>query len=247
MTGVPHLSIIVPAYNEHARIAETLRDLSRALDALPTPWEIRVVDDGSTDDTVGIVRRAMNRDERIVLQEEPHRGKGGAVRSGMLAARGDLRFMCDADLSMPPREIARFIDAVPATSDVAIGSRELPGAVRVAEPTHRHWMGRGFNWLVRATTLPGIHDTQCGFKMFSAAAAEAIFPQVTTDGWAFDIEVLAIARHLGLRVREIPVEWHYGAVSRVSPVRDALGMTRELWAIRRRMRNRPPGTPSARL
>lgn len=242
MTSVPLLSVIVPAYNERARIGTTLRELSKALAALAPEWEIRVVDDGSTDDTAALVARACAEDPRIVIQREPHRGKGGAVRSGMLAARGDLRFMCDADLSMPPQEIRRFIEAVPTTADVAIASRELPGAVRIAEPWHRHWMGRGFNWLVRATTLPGIHDTQCGFKMFSAAAAVEIFPRVTTDGWAFDIEALALARHLGLRVREIPVEWHYGAVSRVSPVRDAVGMTRELWAIRRRMRSIPRGT-----
>jgi len=243
MTSAPLLSVVVPAYNERARIDAALRDLSSALATLVPSWEIRVVDDGSTDDTATLAERASARNPHIVVQREPHRGKGGAVRAGMLAARGGLRFMCDADLSMPPREIKHFIEAVPATADVAIASRELPGAVRIAEPTYRHWMGRGFNWLVRATTLPGIHDTQCGFKMFSAAAVEAVFPHVTTDGWAFDIEVLALARQLGLRVREIPVEWHYGAVSRVSPVRDALGMTKELWAIRRRLRARRPGAP----
>jgi dolichyl-phosphate beta-glucosyltransferase len=243
MTSVPFLSVIVPAYNERARIGATLRDLSKALAGLAPSWEIRVVDDGSSDDTAAIVERAAATDGRIVLQREPHRGKGAAVRAGMLASTGTLRFMCDADLSMPPREIQRFIDAVPATSDVAIASRELPGAVRIGEPHLRHWMGRGFNWLVRTTTLPGIQDTQCGFKMFSASAAEAIFPRVTTDGWAFDIEVLGLARQLGLRVLEIPVEWHYGAVSRVSPVRDTVRMTRELWAIRRRLRSKPLGIP----
>jgi dolichyl-phosphate beta-glucosyltransferase len=236
------LSVIVPAYNERARVAGTLRALGHALADLAVSFEIRVVDDGSSDETAAIVERAAETDGRIVLQQESHRGKGAAVRAGMLASAGELRFMCDADLSMPPREIRRFIDAVPSAGDVAIASRELPGAVRIGEPHLRHWMGRGFNWLVRTTTLSGLQDTQCGFKMFSASAAEAIFTRVTTDGWAFDIEVLGIARQLDLRVIEIPVEWHYGVVSRVSPVRDTIGMTKELLAIRRRLRLQSRGT-----
>ncbi len=241
MTSVPFLSVIVPAYNEHARIGETLRELKHVLGASGVSWEVRVVNDGSTDDTADIVAEAAGDSGHVVLQNEPHGGKGAAVKAGMLASQADLRFMCDADLSMPPREIRRFIEAVPDRCDIAIASRELPGSIRIDEPPYRHWMGRGFNWLVRLTTLPGISDTQCGFKMFSAAAAEAVFPHVTTDGWAFDIEVLGLARQMGLRVLEIPVEWHYGAVSRVSPVRDTVGMTRELWAIRRRLRSNHHG------
>jgi hypothetical protein len=155
----------------------------------------------------------------------------------MLAAGGELRFMCDADLSMRPIQIPRFVGCVPATCDIAIGSREVSGAHRIGEPVHRHVMGRGFNWLVRATTLSGIRDTQCGFKLFSARAAQAVFPLVQASGWAFDIEVLALARALGLRIQEVPVDWYYGPVSRVSLLRDTVGMTRELLAIRRRTRS----------
>jgi dolichyl-phosphate beta-glucosyltransferase len=167
-----------------------------------------------------------------VLQREPHGGKGAAVRAGMLAAAGELRFMCDADLSMPVRELPRFLDVVPRACDIAIGSREGAGARRVGEPAHRHVIGRGFNALVRSLAIPSINDTQCGFKLFTAGAAAAVFPHVTIDGWAFDVEMLWIATRRGLRIREIPIEWHYRDYSRVSPLRDAVVMLRDVVKIR---------------
>lgn len=233
MSSVIRLSIVIPAMNEAERIGESLRALQDGLPASAAPWEIRVVDDGSTDETPKIVSELAARDPRIVLQREPHRGKGGALRAGLLAARGELRFMCDADLSMPVSELPRFIAAVPSQCDLAIGSREGEGARRVGEPEHRHAMGRVFNLLVRLSGLSGIQDTQCGFKMFSARAAEAIVPRLTLDGWAIDIEMLVIATKQGLRVREIPIEWHYRERSRVSPVRDSLRMSRDVLRIRR--------------
>jgi dolichyl-phosphate beta-glucosyltransferase len=232
MTTAPALSIVIPAFNESRRINLTLNELQEALPSLGLTWEIRVVDDGSTDDTRAIVAAVAAREPRVVLQAEPHRGKGGTVRSGLLAARGERRFMCDADLSMPVHELPRFIDAVPARADVAIGSREGAGARRVGEPAHRHWMGRVFNSLVRAGTVMGISDTQCGFKMFSARAVESIFPQVTIDGWAFDIEVLTIARRHGLRIIELPIEWHYRELSRISLARDSVHMARDVFRVR---------------
>jgi len=232
MTGPMRLSVVIPAMNEAERIGESLRTLQAELPASAAPWEIRVVDDGSTDTTPSIVRDAAVKDPRIVLQREPHRGKGGALRAGLLAARGELRFMCDADLSMPVAELPRFIAAVPTTCDLAIGSREGTGAKRVGEPEHRHAMGRVFNAIVRLSGLSGIQDTQCGFKMFSARAAETIVPRLTLDGWAIDIEMLVIAARHGLRVREIPIEWHYREQSRVSPLRDSLRMTRDVLKIR---------------
>jgi glycosyltransferase involved in cell wall biosynthesis len=191
-----------------------------------------VVDDGSTDATASIVEIAVRADDRIVLQREPHRGKGAAIRAGLLAARGEQVLMCDADLSMPVRELPRFIALVPAQCDIAIGSREGLGARRVGEPLHRHWMGRLFNALVRLGTLGGISDTQCGFKMFSRPAVERIFPLTTIDGWAFDIEVLSIARRQGLRIVEVPIEWHYREHSRVSLVRDSFRMARDVLRVR---------------
>jgi dolichyl-phosphate beta-glucosyltransferase len=202
--------------------------------ALVSSCEIRVVDDGSADDTAAIVEQLAAVDPRVVLQREPHRGKGAAVRAGMLASGGALRFMCDADLSMPVRELARFLEAVPARADVAIGSREGAGARRVGEPAYRHVLGRLFNGAIKRIVFTGIDDTQCGFKLFTAEAARSIFSRTTIDGWAFDVEALYLARLQGLRIEEIPIEWHYGDDSRVSPLVDPLRMLRDVWAIRRR-------------
>lgn len=232
MTSAVHLSVVIPAFNEAARIARTLEELRATLPSLSSAWEIRVVDDGSIDDTARIVENAARDDGRVVIQREPHRGKGGAVRYGLLQAAGALRFMCDADLSMPVVEIARFLALVPSECDIAIGSREGEGARRVGEPQHRHVMGRAFNGLVRAAVLPGLNDTQCGFKMFTARAVEATFPLTTIDGWAFDIEVLHIARKKGLAIREVPIPWHYAERSQVSALCDSLRMARDVMKIR---------------
>jgi glycosyltransferase involved in cell wall biosynthesis len=226
------LSIVIPAMNEAERIGASLATLQAELPASAGRWEIRVVDDGSTDETAKIVEQAAARDPRIVLQREPHRGKGGALRAGLIAARGARRFMCDADLSMPISELPRFLAVVPSECDVAIGSREGAGAKRVGEPGHRHAMGRVFNLLVRASGLSGIQDTQCGFKMFTSRAVETIVPRLTLDGWAIDIEMLVIATRHRLRVRELPIEWHYRERSRVSPLRDSLRMSRDVLKIR---------------
>jgi dolichyl-phosphate beta-glucosyltransferase len=226
------LSIVIPAYNEGARIGRTLDSLRAYLPGLGLAWQIVVADDGSMDDTAAVVERAAADDPRIVLQREPHRGKGGTVRAGMLAARGELRLMCDADMSMPVHELPRFLELVPSRYDIVIGSREGAGARRIGEPAHRHGMGRMFNGLVRRMAVPGIQDTQCGFKIFTRAAAEAVFPRVTIEGWAFDIEVLVIARRLGFSIHELPIEWHYRAQSQVSPLRDSLLMAWDVLKIR---------------
>jgi dolichyl-phosphate beta-glucosyltransferase len=226
------LSIVIPAYNEAARIGQTLAVLEAHLESGSLDWEIRVVDDGSNDDTATTVERLAGGNPRVVVQREPHRGKGGTVRAGMLTARADLRFMCDADLSMPVHELDRFLALVPSQFDIVIGSREGVGAQRVGEPGYRHRMGRIFNSLVRQAAVPGINDTQCGFKMFTGAAADAVFSRVTIEGWAFDIEALVVARHLGLRVHELPIEWHYREQSQVSPIRDSFLMARDVMKIR---------------
>lgn len=227
------LSIVVPAFNEAARIGETVEALRTRVPALVSACEIRVVDDGSEDETAAIVERIARQDPRVVLQREPHRGKGSAVKAGMLAASGDLRFMCDADLSMPIEQLPRFLAAVPSRFDIAIGSREGAGARRVGEPPYRHLLGRVFNSAVNRAILPGIDDTQCGFKLFTAHAANLIFPHATIEGWAFDVEVLYIARRRALRVLELPIEWHYRELSRVSPIRDPFRMMRDVWTIRK--------------
>jgi dolichyl-phosphate beta-glucosyltransferase len=233
---LPGVSIVVPAYNEEARLTGTLEKLSSFLAQRADSWEVRVVDDGSTDGTSAIVERAAAANAGIVLQREPHRGKGGAVKAGLLAARMPFRFICDADLSMPVEELPRFLPPLLNAFDVAIGSREGHGARRIGEPLARHLAGRAFNYAVQRLTVPGIEDTQCGFKMFTAEAVDAIFPFVTVDGWAFDIEVLCIARAKGLRIVEVPIEWHYRRESQLNLVRDGVAMFSELLRIRRRAR-----------
>jgi dolichyl-phosphate beta-glucosyltransferase len=234
MASAPGVSIVIPAYNEEARLDSTLQALTTYLDRQPWDWEVRVVDDGSLDATCQVAERRASTTPRIVLQREPHRGKGGAVKAGLLEASAQYRFICDADLSMPVSELPRFLPPALTSFDVAIGTREGHGARRIGEPLIRHVAGRMFNYAVQQLTVPGIEDTQCGFKMFTDAAVNAIFPLVTVDGWAFDIEVLCIARAKGLRIVEVPIEWHYRRESQVSLLRDGVGMMREMLRIRAR-------------
>jgi glycosyltransferase involved in cell wall biosynthesis len=235
MPPVPiSVSIVIPAYNEAARIGSTLQTLCEHLQQRPWDWEIRVVDDGSTDGTATIADRFAADEPRLVVQREPHRGKGGAVKAGLLSARGWYRFMCDADLSMPISELKSFLPPLLDNYDVAIGTREGAAARRVGEPRSRHLVGRMFNLFVQRLVLPGIEDSQCGFKMFTARAVQAILPHTTVDGWAFDVEMLAIARAQGLRIVEVPIEWHYRSESRLSVTRDGVRMLREILAIRSR-------------
>ena len=230
----PGLSVVIPAFNEEARLGETLDELTTFLQRQPWDWEIRVVDDGSSDGTCGIVEAYRQKNPRVVLQREPHRGKGGAVKAGLLSATRAYRFICDADLSMPVSELPRFLPTASNPFDIAIGSREGVGARRVGEPLTRHVAGRVFNYAVQRLMVPGINDTQCGFKLFTATAVETIFPRVTVDGWAFDIEVLTIARAWGLKVIEVPIEWHYRRASQLSLIRDGARMFLELLRIRAR-------------
>ncbi|MBM3817477.1 MAG: glycosyltransferase family 2 protein [Acidimicrobiia bacterium] len=226
------LSVVIPAFNEGTRIAESVLALQSRLAAVADTWEILVVDDGSTDDTARIVEQIGEADPRVVLRREPHRGKGGAVRHGLMAARGQLRFMCDADLSMPVFELPRFLDEVPGRCDIAIATREGTTARRIDEPWIRHFIGRLFNRVVRTVALAAVNDTQCGFKLFSAVAVERIVPWLMIEGWAFDVEVLFVARLRGLRVHEVPIEWRFQQRSRVRPLRDGLLMLRDVARIR---------------
>lgn len=226
------VSVVIPAFNEANRLGLTLEIVAAFLRKQAWDSEIRVVDDGSSDDTLGVARRFVASGTRLVVQEEPHRGKGGAVKAGLMAATADFRFICDADLSMPIAELVRFLPPQAPAFDVAIGSREGVRARRIGEPVYRHLMGRVFNYGVQRLVLPGIEDSQCGFKMFTAAAVRSIFPKVSVDGWAFDVEVLAVARAQGLRIVEVPIEWHYRAESRLNMLSDGWAMLNELLKIR---------------
>ncbi len=228
----PFLALIIPAYNEEARLPASLEKAVAWLGHQEFAWEIRVVDDGSGDGTCGVVEEVSRREPRVLLQREPHRGKGGAVRAGMLQSKASLRFLCDADFSMPVEHVQRFLPGNVAPYDVAIASREVAGARRVGEPEHRHLMGRVFNALVRGLLVSGFQDTQCGFKCFTGDAAEVLFRQQTLDGWAFDVEILFLARRRGMQIVEVPIDWHYMDRSQVHPVRDTARMIEELLRIR---------------
>jgi dolichyl-phosphate beta-glucosyltransferase len=230
------LSVVVPAYNEAARLDASLDALRVGLGAQPRSWEILVVDDGSVDSTAQIAEAFAKTEPRVRVHRRPHLGKGAAVKAGLLAARGAHCFMCDADLSMPVSELVKFFDPKIGDYDVAIGTREGFAARRIGEPQHRHVMGRLFNAVVQRAALPGIEDSQCGFKMFTRAAVQSVFPLVSVDGWAFDLEVLLIARAQRLRVVQVPIEWHYRPQSRVRLLRDGIGMLRELFRLRGRAR-----------
>jgi glycosyltransferase involved in cell wall biosynthesis len=167
----------------------------------------------------------------LKVLQETERGKGNAVRRGILEASGEYRFICDADLSMPIEEVDKFLPPMLDDFDLAIASREAPGAVRYNEPTYRHWGGRAINLAIRILILPGLNDTQCGFKCFRAEVAEDLFHQQTLTGWSFDIELLYLARRKKLRIKEIPIQWYFDADSKVNALRDALRMIGDIFRI----------------
>ena len=230
----PFLSIIIPAYNEAVRILPTLHQVTEYLAKQQYSWEVIVADDGSTDKTGDLVSTFIREVAGVTLLSLPHRGKGGAVRAGMLQAQGEYRFLCDADLSMPIEQIERFLPPQLDGFEIALGSREVFGARRIDEPSRRHIMGRIFNWLVRALAVRGIGDTQCGFKCFQREAVEVLFSRQETNGFAFDIEVLFLAQKMEMRLVEVPIDWYHMSQSKVRPMRDAFAMTKDILGVRRR-------------
>jgi len=230
------LSIVIPAHNEEHRLLPTLGRIAAFLNAQPYKSEVLVVENGSSDRTFEVASEFARTWDRLRVVREARRGKGLAVRSGMRQAAGQYRFLCDADLSMPIEELAFFLPPKQADFDVAIATRESPQA-RVIEPLRRRMVGRVFNRLVRLLVLRGIRDTQCGFKCFTARAAEIIFPRQRLEGLTFDVEALYIARRHGLRIVEVPITWRYDADSRVRMGSDSLRMAMDLLTIRRNARN----------
>jgi dolichyl-phosphate beta-glucosyltransferase len=228
----PFLSIIIPAHNEEHRLPGSLDKIVAFLGRQDYQAEVIVVENASQDNTAGVVKEFMVRYPFISLIEEKRRGKGLAVKRGILAGRGQYLFICDADLSMPIEEVAKFLPPQLQDYDVAIASREVEGARRYGEPAYRHLMGRVFNFLVRLLAVPGFQDTQCGFKCFRREVAHDIFPYQTMGGWGFDVEVLFIARKRGYRIVEVPINWYYSPSSRISPIKDTFSMLRELLKVR---------------
>jgi glycosyltransferase involved in cell wall biosynthesis len=229
--STPFLSIIIPAHNEETRLPRSLGQVFAFLEKQSYASEVIVVENGSTDNTLDAARRLASRNSSLTVIHEEHSGKGNAVRKGILSAQGEYRFICDADLSMPIEEIAKFLPPLLEDFDLAIGSREARGAVRYDEPPYRHWGGRAVNLVIRMLILPGLHDTQCGFKCFRADTTLPLFQQQTLTGWSFDIELLYLARRKKLCTREIPIHWYYDADSKVNAMRDALRMLSDIFRI----------------
>ena len=235
----PELSIVIPAYNEAARIDVTL---ARVLACVATQgWdaEVLVVDDGSTDETSTIVERWMRgpglANGRLHLIQNPgNRGKGYSVRNGLLQAAGDIVMFTDADLSAPMEEAERLLSAIHDGAEVAIASRWLDRQRQtIQQPLYRQIFGRCFNWITRRVMNLPFHDTQCGFKAFRREAAQIIFRLQTIERWGFDPEILFIARKLKYTIREVPVTWGHDERSRLSYLKDGMKMLEEMAVVRR--------------
>ena len=231
MSG-PFLSIILPAHNEAQRLPPSLEKIKAFIQTQDYSIEVLVVENGSADETLAVARSYQKDFPGLQVFHEDQRGKGLAIRRGMLEATGEYRFLCDVDLSMPIEQVNRFLPQALGAVDIAIGSREVPGAKRYDEPPYRHLIGRGFNTMVRWLVLPGLQDTQCGFKCFRGEVAERVFKLQVMQGMSFDAEVLFIARKLGYHVREVAIDWYYNPDSRVRLLQDSMQMALDLIKIR---------------
>ena len=238
-----NLSIIIPAYNEEVRLPATIEEACHYLETLDLDWELLIADDGSTDRTGDLARQAAEERERVCHIQLRHGGKAQAVRAGIKAAEGDVVIFTDADLATPIHYVGEAYRLLSGEWDVVIGSREGIGAERQGEPIHRHWMGRLYNYVVQAVLLPGIKDTQCGFKGFRRAVAEDIFTSsvLYPDGGrevtgplvtGFDVELLFIARKRGYSICELPIIWKHVSGSKVRPGIDGLLMLRDVLNVR---------------
>ena len=213
-TAAPSLSVIIPVYNEEARLPDALDEVTAYLDAHYPDAELIIASDGSTDDTESITEEFAEKSPRVHLLSLPHQGKGHAVKQGMLEATGAVRLFMDVDLAVPVEMIALFVEAT-QNADVVIGSRSIEGAERSGEPLSRRIGGRIVGRATRLILGLSVSDTQCGFKAFRAEAAELLFDGQRVDGFAFDAEILYLARRWGMRVAELPVTWRYGEMSTV--------------------------------
>ena len=238
-------SLVVPAFDEAGRIERALSDVAAWRRSHPGgwEWEVIVVDDGSTDGTAEVARHAAREADLPVtfLTHEKNRGKGAAIRTGVLASAGDPVLVTDTDLSTPLAEWVKLAERLP-THPIAIGSRAVDEAlVRKRQPFYRQFMGKTFNAFVRLLAVPGIHDTQCGFKLFRGDVARDLFSRAKIDRFAYDVEILYLARRRGIPIAEVPVLWFNSPESKVAVVKDSLRMMRDLFRIR--WIHRKPETP----
>lgn len=229
----PLLSIVIPAHNEESRLPPSLEKIDAFLKTQPYEAEVIVVENGSTDRTVAVAEDFARTHPYVRVIQAAVRGKGLAVKVGMLAARGAFRFICDADLSMPIEEVVRFLPPESDGYDVIIASREGREAKRIGEPEYRHIIGRINNFIIKLTAVRGFEDTQCGFKMFTQAAAEDLFGVQQMTGIGFDIELLFVAKRRGYRIKQVPITWYFDPDSRMRLVGDSLHLLVEIWQIRR--------------
>src|SRR5665213_227705 len=230
----PQLSVVIPAYNEGARIEAALERVTSCIAARGWDAEILEVDDGSVDATPAIVARWMERYPRLHLIQNPgNKGKGYSVRNGLLQAAGEVVMFTDADLSAPMEEAERLLAALADGADVAIGSRWMEKARQtIHQPLYRRFFGRCFNWVTRTVMGLPFKDTQCGFKAFKRPVAQVIFRLQRIERWGFDPEILFIARKLGYEIREVPVTWGHDERSRMSYLKDGMKMLEEMAVIR---------------
>lgn len=217
------LSVVIPMYNETARISDTVPRLLAYFATQPYRHEFVIVDDGSTDETAALARKLFSSAENVrVLEERPNRGKGSAVRAGMLAAKGKTVLFCDADLATPPGELDKFWRWLDGGYEVVIGSRKMAGANIIRhQPKWRESLGKVFTWLTNVLATKGISDVTCGFKCFSHKAAQELFSRARLNDWSFDAEVLFIAQRLGYKIKEVPVTWHDQPGTKVRLLKDA--------------------------
>lgn len=238
----PFLSVIIPSYNEQNNIdRKALEEVFVYLKKQAYSWELILSDDGSTDGTVKFLEKFAQQSSQITVLKNIHAGKGPTVSAGMLAAEGKWRLFTDFDQSTPLQEVKKLLAHVDRYQ-VIFGSREIAGARRDKEPFYRHLMGRVFNMIVQILAVPGVDDTQCGFKMFSAQAAEALFPKLYVYGQrnrqndaftgAFDVELLFLARKSGFAIKEVPIFWKHFDTDRVNPVKDSIRMLWDIFRIR---------------
>lgn len=242
---MPHLSVVVPAYNEEVRLQPTLQRLHEYYAGQDYAYEVTIVSDGSTDDTAKLVAGfAAKHPNFRLIEYKPNRGKGHAVKVGMLAAKGELVLFCDADMATPQEETEKLLNHMRQGADIAIGSRPLrESALEIRQPLYREWLGRAFNKAVQIIGINGIDDTQCGFKMFRREVAQDVFKRCKVNGFGFDFESLMIARDLNYRIEEVPIRWRHQEGSKVSVVRDGSRMLLDLIRLRlkgRRKRLEPP-------
>jgi glycosyltransferase involved in cell wall biosynthesis len=234
----PFLSIVIPAHNEESRLPPSLAQIDRFLRKQPYDAEVIIVENGSHDRTYEVALECAHELNylRVIQSPDNLRGKGLAVKQGMLAATGDWRFICDADLSMRIDDLVEFLPPESDGYDIIIASREAPGAVRVDEPEYRHIMGRVATFIIKLTAISDFEDTQCGFKMFSGPVAEDLFGVQRMNGIGFDVELLFIAKRRGYRVKEVPITWYFDPYSTMRLWDDSIKLLCEIWEIRRNWR-----------